>query len=87
MSLDVARGLSYRSGVRRLLVPGLALLLSCSMIAGVPASDGAPAVGGAAPVFTLPDENGTSRSLPSLLATADDGMPGSVLLVFYRGHW
>jgi len=73
--------------MRRLLVPGLALLLSCSVIAGLPGADEAPSVGDAAPGFTLPDENGTNRSLQSLLATADDGKPGSVLLVFYRGHW
>lgn len=73
--------------MHRLVPVCLALLLSCSMVAGVPPSNGAPEVGSEAPAFTLPDTEGTPRSLASLLATADGGKPGSVLLIFYRGHW
>lgn len=73
--------------MRRLATAALLLVLSCSMVAGVPPSDGAPKVGSTAPAFTLPDADGTQRSLASLLAAADGGKPGSVLLIFYRGHW
>lgn len=74
--------------MRRLVAAGFsALLLSCNLIAGLPPSPTAPSVGDRAPAFTLPDAGGADRSLDELLATADDGKPGSVLLVFYRGHW
>ncbi len=73
--------------MRRLLPVGLLLVLSCSMVAGVPPSAGAPKVGDVAPSFTLPDAEGEERSLSGLLASADAGKPGSVLLIFYRGHW
>jgi len=66
---------------------GLAAALSCSLIAGVPESPGAPAAGEAAPEFTLPGADGEEHSLAGLLETADHGKPGWLFLVFYRGYW
>ena len=54
----------------------------------LPASDGAPQVGGRAPHFTLPDTNGNQVSLTQLLSTPVNGLaPKAVLVVFYRGYW
>ena len=50
----------------------------------VPASASAPAVGGKAPDFTLPDPNGRQLSLVDLLATENTR---AAVLIFYRGHW
>ena len=68
-------------------LPLLLAVVSCNLVAGVPTSPRAPGVGDVAPEFSLPDADGNARSLQELLATADDGKPGSVLLIFYRGHW
>ena len=77
-----------REGVKRLGIGLLALLASCSLVfGGLPTSESAPALGTMAPVFALPDTSGEERSLDDLIATANAGKPGHVLLVFYRGHW
>ena len=68
----------------------LSLFIFVIFIAGrwLPASKGAPQVGQNAPEFTLPDTNGTSRSLTELSATPVNGAkPRGVLLIFYRGYW
>lgn len=49
---------------------------------GLPASQGAPAVGQQAPDFTLPDTQGRPVSLANLL-----GQSNGVVLIFYRGYW
>ena len=57
----------------------------------IPAATGAPRVGQKAPAFTLPDQNGKSVPLASLLSPTTDGSANAkangVLLIFYRGHW
>jgi hypothetical protein len=64
----------------------------------IPASHGAPQVGETAPDFTLPDSQGNSVTLSSLLNSsfsADDqpttgvtsGKTAAVVLIFYRGYW
>lgn len=54
----------------------------------MPAAQGAPQVGRAAPEFTLPDTDGRLVSLSELLSTPVNGRaPKGVLLVFYRGYW
>ncbi len=49
-------------------------------MATMPHLEGVPAVGGAAPDFTLLDETGTGRQLAAMRGR-------NVVLVFYRGHW
>ena len=53
----------------------------------VPPSPGAPKVGEKVKDFTLPDTDGKPRTISKLLAEADNGKPGWMLLVFYRGYW
>jgi hypothetical protein len=55
----------------------------------LPASQGAPRVGGKAPGFTLQDQDGHAVTLAALLAP-DAGGAGRVngaVLIFYRGYW
>jgi peroxiredoxin len=40
-----------------------------------------PDVGDLAPAFALSDSAGTPRTLVSLVA------PGTLVLIFFRGHW
>jgi len=47
----------------------------------VPLSAQAPRLGEKAPEFSLPDQNGKSVALASLLS------PNGAVLIFYRGHW
>lgn len=53
----------------------------------VPPAPGAPKVGEKVKDFTLPDTDGKPRTISKLLAEADNGKPGWMLLVFYRGYW
>lgn len=48
---------------------------------GVKTRDKPMATEQVAPAFALPDQNGQTVALSSLLAT------GPAVLVFYRGHW
>jgi thioredoxin-dependent peroxiredoxin len=86
-----------RFRIARVLVAGIILAASAAMILqfalgvfvrarDLPPSAGAPQVGRKAPVFTLPDENGTPRSLTELLSTPVPSTmerPKGVLLIFY----
>jgi peroxiredoxin len=40
-----------------------------------------PDVGNPVPSFTLPDSDGTPRSLEALVAA------NALVLIFFRGHW
>jgi len=55
----------------------------------LPSAQDAPRVGQKAPDFTLPDQNGRSVSLTSLLQAGGQSAARAkaVLLIFYRGHW
>ena len=56
----------------------------------LPASTGAPKVGGKAPEFVLLDTSNKPVSLSSLLSTPfmnTQMPPKGVVLVFYRGYW
>jgi hypothetical protein len=55
----------------------------------LPSSQGAPQVGGKAPDFTLPDEDGHPVTLSRLLEPDTSGGNGlnGVVLIFYRGFW
>lgn len=56
----------------------------------LPAATEAPRIGQTAPDFTLPDQNGRTMKFAELLASQSGGRAGakgSVLLIFYRGHW
>lgn len=70
-----------------LLGAGLSLAAQQKPRGWVPPAPGAPQVGEKIPDFTLPDSHGASRTLAKLIAEADGGRPGWVLLVFYRGYW
>jgi len=50
----------------------------------MPPSLGAPAVGQAAPDFTLPDQDSKTVALHDVLRLSDTR---AVLLIFYRGFW
>ena len=74
-------------GVLSLAVLGLFLFMTMIYARQLPASAGAPKVGEKAPDFTLPDSQGRSVRLSSLLGK-EDGAPGSwLVLIFYRGYW
>ena len=53
----------------------------------LPPSNNAPQVGEKAPDFTLPDVHGNPVTLSEFIARGEDGKPGWVLLIFYRGYW
>ena len=78
-------------GVVSLLIFGIFAFLSFYFSKQLPASAGAPRVGGKAPEFTLVDTNGKPVTLAELLAPpagADAAQkPHSVMLIFYRGYW
>ena len=69
----------------RILVLAGVLLLGSSMAAQAPAAKSAadleklgPQVGQSVPDFSLPDQNGTTRTLKSILG------PNGAMLVFFR---
>jgi AhpC/TSA family len=63
-------------------------LLIFSLSKRLPPSIQAPKVGQKAPDFALPDTNGATVSLASLLSTNDPSHPTKgVVLIFYRGYW
>lgn len=57
----------------------------------LPPSEDAPQVGKKVgekvPDFTLPDVHGNPVTLSGFIAHGEDGKPGWVLLIFYRGYW
>jgi hypothetical protein len=55
----------------------------------IPAATGAPQVGGRAPDFILPDQDGRPVTLSKLIEPGADGAGhlNGVLLIFYRGFW
>ena len=68
----------------------LAALLFMFFVMGswLPASTGAPQVGGKAPAFTLTDSNDKPVTLAQLLVEPINNQPPKgVLLIFYRGYW
>jgi hypothetical protein len=67
---------------------GFFCLLIFSLGKRLPPSIQAPKVGQRAPDFALPDTNGATVSLTSLLSTNDPAHPTKgVVLIFYRGYW
>jgi hypothetical protein len=82
----VGRGASHRGPILAPLLGALNLGLAVLFIlvlyplATLPDAPAAPAVGRAAPEFTLADQTGAPLALAALHGK-------NVLLVFYRGHW
>jgi len=75
-------------GVLSLAILGAFLFMTLSFARQLPESAGAPKVGEKAPDFTLPDSQGKSVRLSSLLNEPGGGAPASwVVLIFYRGYW
>lgn len=82
---DTNRGRIFGPILAALSLAGVGLFCYGFFIAArqLPATAGAPQVGQHAPEFTLPDQNGKAVSLVDLSSHGN----GSVLLIFYRGHW
>jgi cytochrome oxidase Cu insertion factor (SCO1/SenC/PrrC family) len=75
--------------VLSVLLLGLFVFYTFSFSAQLPESAGAPQVGGKAPDFALPDQDGKEVKLSELVASlgTEPGKDRYVLLVFYRGYW
>lgn len=99
---DVYRGKVSGSilGVLTVLLVGFFLLDIFYVTKRIPASHGAPKVGQIAPDFTLPDSQGKSVTLSSLLnspfvpngssspaAGTESAKTAGSVLIFYRGYW
>lgn len=82
----VGRGATHRGRILAPLLGAVNLALAVLFImmlyplARLPDAPAAPAVGHAAPQFTLADQTGAPLALAALHGR-------NVLLVFYRGHW
>jgi len=72
-------------GVFGVLIFGAFLYLNFWFSRQMPSAANAPAVGQAAPDFTLPDASGKPVTLSSLYRTGQRDQ--WVLLIFYRGYW
>ncbi|MGC1482227.1 MAG: hypothetical protein WA789_00400 [Candidatus Acidiferrum sp.] len=85
-------------GVLTVGIVGFFLVMTFYLSRQIPAAHGAPRVGETAPDFTLPDSNGNSVTLSSLIhspfvaggqsaAGVASGKTAAVILIFYRGYW
>ena len=76
----VGKGLAGVGLLAAVGIAGLFAFYIFGVSADLPEAAGAPAVGEAAPDFTLPDENGQPVRLSDYLGS-------KVVLLFYRGFW